>query len=449
MVNRRTVIAGSVFGSVLASGAFPDPLHSQPKDAKAALGNDPNSLLTYGLKSILQLEETGRYLPVLDAAERLSRDNLTSLLGQAAECYGIMGEEHLALLNDERFSRVAPPPSDRRAAARVALANAEVLPAIDAIAERVKDRQIVIINEAHTTARHRVFTLALAVRLRTSGFKWFAAETLRPPISAFKPNSTFTRNMGWWTNEVTFAEVMRRVQSLGYHIAAYDYATSAEIISDDMAVRSRQREERAAHHLIDNILRKDPNARILIHVGYDHLSKDPRSLPEGWGPSFALRLKEITGIDPFCIDQVMGTPASGPELDRPYLSEVLIKYNPQEPVVIRTASDRGISQFEGRRVDEVVFHPRVVDISGRPGWRAAMPGVQLVPSDMRLAIRHQCRLVLAYRVQDEPNQAVPADILVLNPAKKTYAFILSPGQYRLKGERVEGFVDLGHMTVLG
>jgi hypothetical protein len=189
------------------------------------------------------MQATGRYLPILEAAEQLSQTS--DPFKQAAECFSVVGEDRLALINDERSSRAAPPRPERRAAAHAALADAGVAPAIDAIAERVRGRQIVIINEAHITARHRVFTLALARRLRADGFTWFAAETLRPPVAAFGPGSPFTRKMGWWTNEATFAEVMRRIQGLGYHIAAYDYEDPGDVTPTDDAGRNRQREDGA------------------------------------------------------------------------------------------------------------------------------------------------------------------------------------------------------------
>jgi hypothetical protein len=398
------------------------------------------------MRSILQVQDTGRYLPVLEAAERLSQTGDLALSGEAAECFCVVGEERLALINDERF-RVSPPSPERRAAARAALANAGVAPAIDAIAERVRGRQIVIINEAHTTARHRVFTLALARRLRADGFTWFAAETLRPPVATFGPGAPFTRKMGWWTNEPTFAEVMRRIQGLGYHIAAYDYEDPGDVTLADDAGRNLQREDRSARHIVENVLQKDPSARVLIHVGYDHLSKDPNSGIQGWGPSFAVRLQERSGIEPFCIDQVAGTPASAPELDRPYLAEVLTRFNPQEPVVVKAPDSRRISPLQGKHVDETIFHPRLADVSGRPGWRMLMPDVRPVRFDVGLALQHQCRLVLAFRSPGYPNESVPADILVLNPSAPNRALVLSPGRYRLRGERDGGLVDLGELGV--
>jgi hypothetical protein len=205
--------------------------------------------------------------------------------------------------------------------------------------------------------------------------------------------------------------------------------------------------EKTARHLVENVLRKDPSARVLIHVGYEHLSKDPNSGIPGWGPSLAVRLQARSGVEPFCIDQVAGTPASTPELDRPFVSEVLTRFNPQKPVVVRAPDSREIYPLQGKHVDETVFHPRYADVSGRPGWRMLMPDVRLVRFDAGLARRHECRLVLAFRSREDSDDAVPADILVLNPSTPEPALLLSPGQYRLKGERVDGFVDLGERMV--
>lgn len=440
MVNRRAFIAASALGPIWSSKAL-----AQSANRPLASANTPSPPSTAGMQCIVQLQDTGRYLPVLQAAEQLSRIN--DPFGQAAECFNLVGEDRLALINDERSLRVTPPKPERLTAAHAALADAVVAPAIDAIAERVRGRQIVIINEAHITARHRVFTLALAKRLRTDGFTWFAAETLRPPVAEFGPGSPFTRKMGWWTNEATFAEVMRHVHGLGYHIAAYDYEDPGDVTPDDDAGRNRQREDRAARHLVENVLQKDPSARVLIHVGYNHLSKDPNSGIPGWGPSFAVRVQERSGIEPFCIDQVAGTPASAPELDRPYLAEVLTRFNPQEPVVVRAPDGRQISPLQGKHVDETVFHPRYADVSGRPGWRMLMPDVRPVRFDAGLALRHQCRLAVAFRSSEHTSEAVPADIRVLNASASEHALILSPGPYRLRGENADGFVDLGELVV--
>ncbi len=226
MLNRRALIGASVLGSVGSIRALAQTSAQASSPAGAAALGPWSSLAISGARSILQVQETGRYLPVLEAAERIrqSVDADPFPLSTAAECFCMIGQERLAALCDDTYNRARRQHMpERRAAARAALADAKATPAIEAIVEHVRDRRIVIINEPHTTARARVFTLALAIRLRAEGFDWFAAETLRPPVAAFRSGVAFSRKMGWWTNEPVFAEVMRHIQALGYRTAAYDY----------------------------------------------------------------------------------------------------------------------------------------------------------------------------------------------------------------------------------
>lgn len=89
-------------------------------------------------------------------------------------------------------------PVDLTEKARELISGFEPRDAIAGIVEAARDRQIVILNEAHHVARHRAFALLLARELRTLGFEYLACETFSSTvdIAAMQPRKYPLRRDG-------------------------------------------------------------------------------------------------------------------------------------------------------------------------------------------------------------------------------------------------------------
>src|SRR5207248_2173148 len=94
--------------------------------------------------------------------------------------------------------------------------------------------------------------------------------------------------------------LLRTALRLGYKLVPYEYEQPCAPKPDNPIACDDERERGQAQNLVDRILRHDPQAKILGHVGRGHNSKEKSE-------QFAFMawyFKEISKIDPFAIDQV-------------------------------------------------------------------------------------------------------------------------------------------------
>ena len=112
---------------------------------------------------------------------------------------------------------------------------------------------------------------------------------------------------------------------------------------------------------IQQILQKDPSAKILLHGGYDHIRED--SLGGDWKMAMAGRLKQLTGIDPFTINQEVLTERSQPSLENPYYT--LMKID-QPSILIDNDGNLFAGPRDRHLYDVRMSHPRTRLVKGRP-----------------------------------------------------------------------------------
>ncbi|MCQ8185657.1 hypothetical protein [Parvularcula maris] len=296
---------------------------------------------------------------------------------------------------------------------------------LQTIVDRARDAQIVIINESHVRSSTRAFIENVAVSLAPLGFDVYAAETFSNfdgggsfPFTEDddEPTDVLTDNDGYYLREATFAHLLRRVRGLGYRFAAYEIAYDPEYERpEDMLDAMHVREEAQAQNIIENILEDDPNARVLVHVGYNHAFEQPITWRDGRSAKWmATRLKEKTGIDPLTIDQ---TTCRGASSDNELvLAEVATK----DPVDLR------------------VIRPPDTFVYGRPtfrltrGYEAVAIPQDLLPSDGWA--------IIEARPVDDPVEAIPHD-RVLVEAGEDVRLMLKAGRYSVRAVVPDASVD--------
>ncbi len=168
--------------------------------------------------------------------------------------------------------------------------------------DRLEDAQIVILNEAHHRPEHRAFAILLAEHLRRKGFRYLAIEDATPATPKIQARGwiEYGENGGEMTEPV-FAQLVERGIELGYTLVNYEWITNLQPGTGD----PRHDEERIqAENLVARTLAQDPNAKILVFVGWGHAREDlPPDRPvekflAGW-------LRELSGIDPLTIAQTV------------------------------------------------------------------------------------------------------------------------------------------------
>jgi hypothetical protein len=346
---------------------------------------------------------------------------------QAAWKYAAIGRYQAALEAWEKGYRVVRTPLAR--ADSLAFAAYQPTEARAYILERARKERIIIINEAHHVPRHRAFTASLLPGLAAQGYRYLAVEGLDGADSLLSQRGYPLLSSGYYVSEPGYGSLLRTAAKAGMQVRPYDYGYP----EDDPANRLRNRELGQVRN-IRRILAADPQAKIIIHCGFGHLSEQPSPEGDKW---MAAYLKEQTGIDPFTIDQTRlteaATLATSDRFYRPQLgaqSAVLLNAQGQ----LFSADPRRLS------ADASVYHPPTRLVQGRPDWLFG-EGRQPVAVGARVKIPFPCQ-VLAY-VAGEPATAVPVDVIELTSKADTTALALAPGRYRVlvrsRGGQVQEF----------
>ena len=324
-----------------------------------------------------------------------------------------MAEQTLSLFGREDL--IAAASSDYRANDCAAVTTAADV--LDEIARRAGQTSIVIVNESHERSEHRGFTAEVAARLRPLGYDIFAAETFSNPEAGQKhflpsfiaqPGQAYLLDGdGYYTTEAAFGRLTRRVKALGYRL--FPFEITFDKLTKIKGGRDEQvavREEEEATNLAA-IIKANPGAKLLVHVGYSHAAEVPQARGNRW---MAARLKAKTGIDPLTISQT--TCRGGGATRR----------------LAALPADEPAGTF-----DLVVDHPTATFVRGRPTWRQrAGDRVVTIPAALRPTAGWR---VIEVRPVGEPVTSVPMDRVAIR-ADEDVALMLPPGRYQLRAIEV-------------
>ncbi len=303
--------------------------------------------------------------------------------------------------------------------------------AVAAIVAAAADRQIVILNEAHSAPRHRAFATELALELRKLGFEYLAVETLasRTPetVMQLRKRGYPLVADGAYSKEPLFGDFLRRSLAAGYQPVAYEFtAPVGDFDKLDATERQIQREDGQAQNIIDRVLATNSRARIFVYVGHGHVNKGLSDVNGRKIGMMAERLRVKSGIDPLCIEQALPTWSKVAERDQLLLDRVLPGFSGESFVL---ASRTGAGYWSGGNVDMQVWHRPPVLMHGRESWLAMRGYRRPKTIPVKLLPREGRRLVQAF-VAGESADAVPMDQLVVSAGEAPPKFMLPKGKYR-------------------
>lgn len=301
--------------------------------------------------------------------------------------------------------------------------------ALQAIVREARNRQIVILNEAHHVPVNRVFARKLARELRKIGFAYLAGETFEediPPGSA-----AVMKTMGAYSKEPMYAGFLRTAMRDGWTFVTYD--GSVEGVPD--ADRERVREIGSARNIVDKVFAKDPKAKLFMYVGYGHARKQQTANADGW-KSVATLLRETLGVEPLTIDQSIMYGRGDVRTDHPQYRVAMQRFAPSKPIVLK-AAEGGYAVIGAKpgSYDMQVYHPDETALTkeGRPLWMERQAGLAPHPVPARLLPSNGRRLIQAFHAADGEG-AVPADMVLVEAGKPAPALMLPPGQFRFSYE---------------
>ena len=307
--------------------------------------------------------------------------------------------------------------------------------AIDYLATVADTAQVLMINERHHAASDRLLTHRLLGVLRDRGFQYFAAEAFDFDDTTLNERKFPIKDTGPYISEPVFAGVVREALRLGYTLVPYE--ASFDQNADETDRTPQQRRDRAqANNLYNNIFRENPDAKVLVHAGFNHILEEAT---EGWYP-MALYFREISGINPVTIDQEELSERSTPGHEHPvYRAAVAAEFWTGQPLVLTETSGQLYAATD-MAVDIQVVTPRTTYTNGRPDWMSLdgrrVPVVFEFPE-----CRHQ-RCFVEARVLSEPAEAISLDrcesepngavTLFLPPGETVRITVLSADQSELK-----------------
>ncbi|GLQ87492.1 hypothetical protein GCM10007898_10580 [Dyella flagellata] len=273
-------------------------------------------------------------------------------------------------------------------------------PALDAIPDLAKNYQVVLLNEAHNVALTRSLTVPLLSRLYAQGFRYFAAETLAQSDTNLQTRGYPVVDSGFYTQEPVYGEMVRTALKLGFKVIAYE-ATSNTSSADE-------REAEQARHLYDSVFKHDPNARLVINAGYEHIVKSGVYLG---GESMAEHLYKLSGASMLAVDQTAMYPHPSSQNDHPYYTAVMKQLQPQAPIVFVDAQGKPWSLRSA--YDVTVFFPPEKLERGRPTWLSlgGLRHPRLVSAD---GCRGHYACLVEARYSNEGADAIPADRMLLD-----------------------------------
>lgn len=315
----------------------------------------------------------------------------------------------------------------------VAYKKLDPVTAIHSIAD---ENQVIMINEEHRTPFHRALTLQLLSALYAKGFRYFAAETINEEDAELNKRGYPTQKTGTYTADPIYADAIRTALKLGYKIVPYETRdTTCKSPEDNPQFCTDKRERQQAQNLYDRILKNDPQAKIFVHVGRGHNAKAAISKEFNF---MAYYFREISGIEPFTIDQLRFSQRRNPALEQP-LYRLLTKENLlDKPSVYQAANGKFYGL--GMGYDLVIFHPRLRYENGRATFlrmnglrkpeKINLKKLKLETNKNILASAEPILIQAFYR--QESADAVPIDQIMLRPDKAIPVLMLPTGKFRVR-----------------
>ncbi|OLE55689.1 MAG: hypothetical protein AUG51_01780 [Acidobacteria bacterium 13_1_20CM_3_53_8] len=451
---KRIIIALSIllaaytffyFSQTHASSGSLDAI-AQPTLAAQEASSRPNDDLPR-LHTVLKkgLDENNYLAPLMELQEREAQylsseqmrgnylDYMTLLNSYVSNFEAAYSYEEKFLSDIEPRSRIRE--RNARELSSSPVDNYRTRDAFEVINAAADTHQVIMINEEHRTPVHRAFTLRLLATLYAKGFRYFAAETLYSADAELNRRGYPTQKTGFYTSDPVYGDMIRTALRLGFKVIPYEYEGTCTPQPNNPQSCDEERERSQAQNLVDRILRNDPKAKVLVHVGRGHNSKTKY---EGEFAFMAWHFREISGINPFSIDQLQYSERRNPLDEDPLYRYVTRKGLIHEPTVFQSTEGRFWVRNPG--YDLQVFHPRARYEMGRATW-LQMGGLRR-PSTinlrrLNLAARHQQFsgrepvLVQAF-FAGESADAVPVDQIVLYPAREVPVLMLPKGALRIR-----------------
>lgn len=277
------------------------------------------------------------------------------------------------------------------------------------ILEQSKNEQVVMINEAHNTPYHRAFVMQLLKEFRQLGFKYLAIEDLSD--QNINTHQQIADTAGFYSREPLFAEMIREALRHDFTLVKYEAVENTS--------SNRMRDSLQAVNLV-KILKNDPDAKLLVYAGYDHIQEGTQN---NW-KKMAQFFTEMIHINPLTISQTRHIEHYYPEFETGEFRAANQFGSFNEPVI----AVKNDTAWHDKFVDISIIHPRYLNSGKRPdylnigGLRKAIP--------LHTKKEEKGLFVQAYYANEKTGHRIPADQVPINNEQEF--LYLRPGKYVLE-----------------
>src|SRR5205823_3281384 len=143
-----------------------------------------------------------------------------------------------------------------------------------------------------------------------------------------------TLESGYYTRDPVFAGFVNSALADGWKLVSYEHSTELSTETDPRK-RLDERERGEARNLVDRILAKDKNAKVLVYVGYGHLQKMRPERPDGL-VLMGEYLRRMSGVPTLHVDQRAFYTHPDRADEGPLYPLLLDKFPSTQPFVLRS-----------------------------------------------------------------------------------------------------------------
>lgn len=322
--------------------------------------------------------------------------------------YSFIGEYKKALeVKDRQFpgAKIAAPTIEQAALFK----RFKPIDAKKTILNEAAKTRLLIINEAHHISLHRNYLASLLPELYQLGYTILGLEALGYEDTLLNERGYPILQSGFYTRESCFGNLIREAIKIGFTVLPY------EQISHDSTQIAVGREKAQALN-IQKIMDRYPEKKLILFCGYDHVAED--TLKNFMGLPMAGQLKQLTGVDPFTIDQTALTEFH--IVGNRYRHLMLEQQN-----VLYTDSISNYFNYATlpKKIDCNLYHPNTKLIHNRPHWLKNNHN-RFVKLHKKIKIDYPY-LILIYQSTDDKRVAVPLDVIeIKSPADKKASLVL-------------------------
>ena len=284
------------------------------------------------------------------------------------------------------------------------------------ILKRSKAEEIVIINEAHHKPKHRFFTRTLLEDLYQQGYRYLGLETLSNVSfidTALNQRKYPIKSTGTYSKEPQFGNLIRDALQIGFTLFPYEGTGGG-----------KEREINQARN-IANFMKANRGGKYLIHCGYAHATEG--EMGGRWEKAMAGRLSEYTGINPLTINQTK----FDNRFEFGYLHPLMKRLELKEPTVFLDESQKSyLGEKSDSAFDIMVFHEQSESYNGKPNWLFNKENKSVVLALAAIELSKPI-MALAFVEGENPSEAIPYDLNVIEDEQDSIYLALKPGNYNL------------------